>query len=211
VTVVGEVKDVRREDLATAPKAELYFPYLQQPSAFAFLALRTRDDPAAQTGAVRREIHALDAQLPAFDISTLEQRLAASIAARRFGLLLISAFAVLALALAAVGLAGVVAYGVVERTREIGVRMALGARRGHVLSLVVGNALLAVAAGIVAGIPAAMMLSRFLAGALYGIAATDPMTYLAIPVLLLAISFLAAYLPARRAAQVDPLVALRHD
>jgi putative ABC transport system permease protein len=211
VTVVGEAADVRREDLATAPKAELYLPYLQQPSPFGFLALRTRGDPAAQTAAVRREVHALDAQLPVFDISTLEQRLAASVAARRFGLLLLGTFAALALILAAVGLSGVVAYSVAERTREIGVRMALGAGRGDVLSLIVGKGLLMVAAGIVVGIPAALGLSRFLAGALYGIAANDPLTYVAIPVVLLAASYLAAYLPARRATQVDPVVVLRQE
>jgi putative ABC transport system permease protein len=211
LTVVGEAADVRRQDLATPPKAELYFPFLQRPSPFAFLALRTRGDPAAQTAAVRREVHSLDAQLPVFDISTLEQRLAESVAARRFGLLLLGAFAALALALAAVGLGGVVACAVAERTREIGVRMALGARRGNVLSLIVGEALRMVGAGILVGIPAALALSRFLASSLYGIGAADPLTYLAIPVVLLAVSLLAAYLPARRAMRVEPVVALRQE
>jgi putative ABC transport system permease protein len=211
VTVVGEAADVRREDLAAAPKSELYLPFLQQPSPFGFLALRTRGDPAAQTAAVRREVRSLDAQLPVFDISTLEQRLAESVAARRFGVLLLGAFAALALALAAVGLGGVVACAVAERTREIGVRMALGARRGNVLSLIVGEALLMVGAGILVGIPAALALSRFLASALYGIGAADPLTYVAIPVVLLAASLLAAYLPARRAMGVDPVVALRQE
>jgi len=210
-TVVGEAADVRRQDLAIAPKAELYLPFLQRPSSFAFLALRTWGDPAAQAAAVRREVHSLDAQLPVFDVSTLEQRLAQSVAARRFGLLLLGAFAALALALAAVGLGGVVACAVVERTREIGVRMALGARRGNVLSLILGEALLMVGAGILAGIPAALALSRFLASSLYGIGAADPLTYLAIPVVLLAASLLAAYLPARRAMRVEPVVALRQE
>jgi ABC-type antimicrobial peptide transport system permease subunit len=116
-----------------------------------------------------------------------------------------------ALALAAVGLGGVVACAVAERTREIGVRMALGARRGNVLSLIVGEALLMVGAGILVGIPAALALSRFLASALYGIGAADPLTYVAIPVVLLAASLLAAYLPARRAMGVDPVVALRQE
>ena len=208
ITVVGEAVDVRRKDLATAPKPELYLPFLQRPSPFAFVALRTRGDPAAQTAAVRREVHALDAELPVFDVSTLEQRLAASVAARRFGLLL-GVFATLALALAAVGLSGVVAYMVVERAREIGVRMALGAHRGDVLSLIVGKGLLMVAGGLLAGLPAALALSRFLASALFAIGPADPMTYLAIPVVLLSASFLAAYLPARRATRVDPVVVLR--
>jgi putative ABC transport system permease protein len=211
LTIVGEAADVRREDLAAAPKAELYLPYLQRPSPFGFLAVRTRGDPAAQTAAVRREVHSLDAQLPVFDVSTLEQRLTASVAARRFGLLLLGAFAALALALAAVGLGGVVACAVVERTREIGVRMALGARRGDVLSLILGEALLMVGAGILAGIPAALALSRFLAASLYGIGAADPLTYLAIPLVLLGASLLAAYLPARRAMRVEPVVALRQE
>ena len=116
-----------------------------------------------------------------------------------------------ALALAAVGLGGVVACAVAERTREIGVRMALGARCGNVLSLIVGEALLMVGAGILVGIPAALALSRFLASALYGIGAADPLTYVAIPVVLLAASLLAAYLPARRAMGVDPVVALRQE
>jgi predicted permease len=211
LTVVGEAADVRRQDLAIAPKAELYLPFLQRPSSFAFLALRTWGDPAAQAAAVRREVHSLDAQLPVFDVSTLEQRLAESVAARRFGLLLLGAFSALALALAAVGLGGVVACAVVERTREIGVRMALGARRGNVLSLILGEALLMVGAGILAGIPAALALSRFLASSLYGIGAADPLTYLAIPVVLLGVSLLAAYLPARRAMRVEPVVALRQE
>ncbi|MEA2695270.1 MAG: hypothetical protein QOJ16_4657 [Acidobacteriota bacterium] len=211
VTVVGVTADIHREDLATAPKAELYLPFLQQPSPFGFLAVRTQGDPAALTAAVRREVRALDADLPIFDVSTLTQRLAASVAARRFGLLLLGAFAALALALAAVGLSGVIAYAVSERTREIGIRMALGADRGDVLSMVVGKGLAMAAAGVVVGLPVAFGLSRFLASALYGIAPSDPVTYLMIPVILLTAALLAAYVPARRATRVDPVVALREE
>ncbi|HEV7515892.1 MAG TPA: ABC transporter permease, partial [Thermoanaerobaculia bacterium] len=211
VTVVGVATDVHREDLATAPKAELYLPFLQQPSPFGFLAVRTQGDPAALTAAVRRQVRALDADLPVFDVSTLEQRLAASVAARRFGLLLLGAFAALALALAAVGLSGVIAYAVSERTREIGIRMALGADRGDVLSLVVGKGLAMAAAGVLIGLPVAFGLSRYLASALYGIAPSDPVTYLLIPVVLLTAALFAAYVPARRATRVDPVVALRAE
>ena len=211
VTVVGVATDVRREDLATAPKAELYLPFLQQPSPFGFLAVRTQGDPAGLTAAVRREVRALDADLPLFDVSTLEQRLAASVAARRFGLLLLGAFAALALALAAVGLSGVIAYAVSERTREIGIRMALGADRGDVLSMIVGKGLAMAAVGVAIGLPVAFGLSRFLASSLYGIAPSDPVTYLMIPVVLLTAALFAAYIPARRATRVEPVVALREE
>jgi putative ABC transport system permease protein len=211
VTVVGVATDVRREDLATAPKAELYLPFLQQPSPFGFLAVRTQGDPAALTAAVRREVRTLDADLPLFDVSTLEQRLAASVAARRFGLLLLGAFAALALALAAVGLSGVIAYAVSERTREIGIRMALGADRGDVLSMIVGKGLAMAAVGVAIGLPVAFGLSRFLASSLYGIAPSDPVTYLMIPVVLLTAALFAAYIPARRATRVEPVVALREE
>jgi len=211
VTVVGVVADLHREDLATAPKAELYLPFLERPNDTGFLAVRTQGDPAALTAAVRREVRALNADLPLFDVSTLEQRLAASVASRRFGLLLLGAFAALALALAAVGLSGVIAYGVAERTREIGIRMALGADRGSVLGMVVGKGIAMAAAGVLLGLPVAFGLSRFLASALYGIAPSDPVTYLQIPVVLLSAALLAAYLPARRATKVDPVIALREE
>ncbi|HZF10010.1 MAG TPA: ABC transporter permease [Thermoanaerobaculia bacterium] len=210
-TVVGEVVDVHRQDLATAPKAELYLPFLQRPGPFGFLALRTRGDPATLTAAVRRELRALDPSLPAFDVSTLEERLAATVAARRFGLLLLGAFAALALGLAAVGLSGVIAYAVAEQTREIGIRMALGADRRNVLSMVVGKGLAMAAVGVALGLPVAFGLSRFLKSALYDIAPSDPLTYLAIPLVLLSAALLAAYVPARRATRVEPVVALRQE
>jgi putative ABC transport system permease protein len=210
-TVVGVAADIHRKDLATAPKAELYRPFVQQPDSYGFFVVRTAGDPATLTGAVRREVRSMNAEVPIFDVSTLEDRLAATVAARRFGLLLISAFAILALVLAAVGLAGVIAYAVTERTREIGIRMALGARRGDVMSMVLGRGLLMAAAGIAIGLPVAFGLSRFLESALYGIAPSDPITYLAIPLVLLTAALLAAYLPARRATRVEPVVALRQE
>ncbi|HZF07418.1 MAG TPA: ABC transporter permease [Thermoanaerobaculia bacterium] len=211
VTVVGMAADVHREGLTAAPKAELYRPFLQSPDPYGFLAVRTAGDPALLTAAARREVRSLNAELPVFDVSTLEDRLAATVAARRFGLLLLSTFAVLSLGLAALGLAGVIAYAVTERTREIGIRMALGARRGDVLSMVLSQGLVMAAAGVAVGLPVAFGLSRLLGSALYGIAPSDPITYLAIPLVLLTVALVAAYLPARRATRVDPVVALRQE
>jgi putative ABC transport system permease protein len=174
-----------------------------------FLTVRTASDPAALAAAVRREVTALERNIPIYDVATMEQRLAGSVAARRFNLVLLGLFAALALALAGVGLYGVLAYGVSERTREIGVRMALGAHRRRVLALVIRQGLTLAAVGIAIGVVLAFACSRLLRTSLFGVTTTDPVTYVAIPLLLIVVALLSSYLPARRATRVDPLVALR--
>ena len=161
--------------------------------------------------AVRREVLALDAELPVFEVKTMESAVDQSLAGRKFSLLLLGLFAAAALALAAVGVYGVMSYGVVQRTREIGIRMALGAREEDVLRLVVGDAFRMAAFGIAIGIVLAFALSRVLRGMLYGVSAFDPLAYAALTLVLAVIALLASWLPARRAARVDPGVALRAE
>jgi putative ABC transport system permease protein len=212
--VVGVVADVKQDGVDAAGLAtrrlQIYRPYLQQALPFAALAVRTREGAAPVAPALRREIAALDRQLP-LDLGTLEGRLADQLAARRFNLTLLGMFALLALALAAIGLYGVLSYAVVERTHEIGVRMALGAQRERVRRLVLGQGLALAAAGAAAGLALALAAGRLLRGSLYGVAAADPVTFAAIPLLLLAVATLAAWLPAWRATRVDPMIALRSE
>ncbi|HEV8580560.1 MAG TPA: ABC transporter permease [Thermoanaerobaculia bacterium] len=208
-TVVGVAVDVRQDGLDTEPRAQMYRPFLIDPRDAGFLAVRTAANPAALIPAVRREVMALDRNVPLYDIATMEQRLAGSVAARRFNLVLLGLFAALALALAGVGLYGVLGYAVTERTREIGVRMALGAQRRGVLGLIIRQGLTLAAAGVGFGLVASFACSRLLRTSLFGITTNDPVTYVAIPLLLMLVALLSSYLPARRATRVDPLVTLR--
>ena len=212
ITVVGVAADVKHEGPeADRQRAQMYRPFLQDPRPFGFLAVRTRNDPAALTSSIRNEVQALDRNRPVYDVATLEERLATSVADRRFNLLLLGLFALVALALAAVGLYGVLAYSVGERTHEIGIRMALGARKESVQGLILRQGVLLVAAGLAAGLLASLLLGKVLAGSLYGVPSTDPVTFTAIPVALLAVALVSSWLPARRATRVDPTVALRQD
>jgi putative ABC transport system permease protein len=210
-TVVGMVEDVRSEGLEADPRLQMYRPFFQQPRPMGYLAVKTAGDPAALVRAVRAEALALDRNVPVRDVLTMEQRLAGSVSSRRFNLVLLGLFAALALALAGVGLYGVLAYAVTERTREIGIRMALGARREGVLGLIIRQGLTLAAVGAGAGLVLSFALSRYLRSSLFGVTSNDPVTYVAIPLLLLMVALLSSYLPARRATRVDPMVALRNE
>ncbi|HEX3131609.1 MAG TPA: ABC transporter permease [Thermoanaerobaculia bacterium] len=212
VTVVGVVAPVKHEGLgSTRERAALYRPWQQEPRPFGFLALRTRNEPAALASGLRQAVRSVDRSLRVYDVSTMEERLATNVADRRFNLLLLGLLAGVALALAAIGLYGVLTYTVSERTHEIGIRMALGARRETVLSLILRQGLTLVAAGIAAGLLGSLLVGRLLAASLFGVRPTDPVTFAAIAIALLAVALLSSWLPARRATRVDPTVALRQE
>jgi putative ABC transport system permease protein len=163
------------------------------------------------TAAVRREVQAVDPNQPVFNVNMMEQVLADSLASQRLSMLLLSIFAGVALILAAVGIYGVMSYTVIQRTHEIGIRMALGARVVDVLQLILGHAMLLVLIGIMIGLVGAFAVTRVMASLLYGVSATDPLTFGGVSLLLAAIALVACLIPARRATRVDPMVALRHE
>ena len=210
-TVVGIVGDVRGSSLKSEPYAQVYGSYRQSPQRGMTVVLRTAGDPMNVAPAVRQQVAALDPQQPLYNIRTAEQVLAASIARPRFNMLLIAILAGIALVLAAIGVYGVISYSVTQRTREIGIRIALGASAGNVLKLVVGEGMILAGTGIVVGIIAAFGVTRIMASLLYGVTASDPLTFASLALLLGAIAFVACYIPARRATRVDPVVALRYE
>ena len=210
-TVVGVVGDVRHQALAEEAGSEAYWPQFQDPISSATLVVRGTGDPGGLTGPIREAVRALDPDLPLDKVATLSDVVSASLAQSRFKAVLLALFAGLALVLALVGVYGVVSYSVTQRTHELGIRMALGARREQVLRLVLRQGMTQVLIGLALGLVGAWFASRFLAGQIYGLSATDPLTFVAVPLGLAAVALVANYLPARRATRVDPLVALRQD
>jgi putative ABC transport system permease protein len=208
-TIVGVVGDTRFMGLDREAPPEWYQPYLQSPWSALSLVVRTEQDPLSLTPAIRRELHNLDQDQPFHNVRTMEELLSASMRWRRFVMGLLGLFATFALTLAAVGLYGVMSYMVAQRTQEIGIRMALGAQRNDVLRLVVRQGLTVAAIGILLGSAGAFALRRTMANFIFGVTATDPATFAGVALLLLCVSFLACFLPARRAAKVDPMEALR--
>jgi putative ABC transport system permease protein len=209
--IIGVVRDVRHAALETPARAMTYWPYPELAYSGLTLVVRTESEPLAAVNAIRREVLALDKDQPIADISTMEQLLSDSVSRARFSAMLLGVFAGVALLLAAVGIFGVMSYGVSERTHEIGLRMALGAQASDVLTLVVRQGMVLTLGGIVIGLGAAFALTRVMSSLLYGVSATDPLTFAAISVLLAAVALLACYLPARRATKVDPMIALRYE
>ena len=211
LTVIGVVGNTRHEGLSQEVKAEIYVPYLQGAENSMQLAVRTAAEPESLVSAVRGEIAAIDPDQPIYRVATLEQTLSDSVAPRRFNMLLLGIFAFIALALATVGIYGVMAFSVAQRTHEIGIRMALGAERRDVLGLIVREALRLMLAGSLLGVGGAWALTRSLTSFLYDVRPTDPLTFLVVPAGLVAVAIVASYIPARRAAKVDPMVALRYE
>jgi putative ABC transport system permease protein len=210
--IVGVVGETKPGTLEEEGGAQIYTPHAQDGSwGFMTLAIRTTADPAAMTTTLRREVLSLDKDLPIFNVKTMEDVVAASIGSRRASTLLFSVFAGVALLLAAVGIYGVMAYTVTQRTQDIGIRMALGAQAGDVLRMVVRQGMTLVLIGIGVGLAGALGLSRVIANLLFGVNAADPMTFAAISLLLGFVALLACYLPARRAARVNPVEALRAE
>ncbi len=210
-TVIGVVGDVKQRRLDSVRSAQFYYPNTQFTSYAVSLVVRTAGDPAGVTAAVQKEIRAVDKDQAAFDIATLKKVVSDSISLRTFSMVLLGAFASLALILAAVGIYGVISYSVVQRTREIGIRMALGAAQQDVLKMIVRNGLILTSIGIAIGVTAAMVLTRLMTSLLFGISPTDPVTFAGIGLLILAVAILASYVPARRASKVDPMIALRYE
>ncbi len=210
-TVIGVVGDLRHAGLDVAPAAEFYIWYQQGPPVAPFIVVRTQGDPTVLAESVRAELKALEKDMPVYDMRTMTEVRAASVAERRFILLLAIAFGLLALTLAAVGVYGVMALVVSERTQEMGIRLALGAQPAQVLRLVVGQGLALAAGGIAIGFAVSLMLTPMMAGQLYGVATSDPATLTGVPALLLAVALLACAIPARRAMRVDPVTALRYE
>ena len=211
VTVVGVVADIRHRALDDKVWSELFFPFEQYPSPWITVLVRGSGDPSALAAPIRRVALAIDPGQPLFDVELLERRVSQSLAERRERATVLGAFAALALLIALVGVYGVMSYSVVRRTHEIGVRMALGAKRSDVLRLVVGSGLRMAAFGMAIGLAGALLLTRVLRTFLYGIEPTDRTTFFLVCAILGAAVFFASYLPARRAATVDPMTALRRE
>jgi putative ABC transport system permease protein len=208
--VIGVVKDVRQNDFIAAPKMQMYMSYRQlkdlAPNA---LVVRTRVEPMSLATPLRNAVWSVDKDQPVSNIDTMENIVAGAVARQRFSTMLLGIFATLALVLAAVGIYGVMSYSVAQRTREIGIRMALGARRGDVLRMTVQQGLKLVVMGVAIGLVAAFVLTRVMTSLLFGISATDPVTFVSISLMLMSVAMFASYIPALRATKVDPMVALR--
>jgi len=209
--IVGVIGDVKHDGLALPTAAEIYVPYTQRPDSAFTVTLRTQADPLTMLGAAREQVSQLDSNLVIAHAQTLDQVLAASVADKRLRLLLLGTFALLALFLAASGLYGVMAFAVTVRTREIGIRVALGAGPRDVLWMVVREGLQLAALGAVIGLLAAFALTRFLSSLLFNVRPTDVFTYVVLTIGILLVALAASYIPARRATSVDPLVALRYE
>ncbi len=209
--IVGVVGDIKHFGLDDEPEGYLYAPQLQMPNNSVALVVRATGDPTNLTAMIRREVQALDKDQPIFDVKPMAQRIGETTTPARLGSFLFGLFALVALTLAAVGIYGVMAYSVTQRTHEIGVRMALGAQPRDVLRLVVGQGMTLVAVGIALGLAASFVLMRWLASKLFQVNPADPTTFAGVALLLAFIAFVACYVPARRATKVDPLVALRYE
>jgi putative ABC transport system permease protein len=210
-TIVGVVEDVTQYGLDKKPPMQIYLPFEQYPSSNNTLVIKAAVEPAALLAAVRQEILAVDHEQAASNIKTMDEWLSSSISLRRFFMLLLAAFAILALLLASLGIYGVMSYAVAQRTHEIGIRMALGARPLDVLRMVLAQGLRTTAIGIACGLAGAFLLTRWLETLVFGVSTTDPLTFVAVPFLLAAVAFAACLLPARRATRTDPVIALRAE
>ncbi|HEY0321330.1 MAG TPA: ABC transporter permease [Pyrinomonadaceae bacterium] len=211
VTIIGIVHDVKTEGLDVETKPQVYQTVLQASNLSLALVIRTSSDPGALSEVVRREVRAVDSDLPVFGVRTMEQVMAKTVSQRRFAMVLLGVFASIALALSATGLYGVLAYSVSQRTREIGIRMALGASPGDVLRMVIAQGLILTFAGVAVGLAGAFVVTRFLSSLLFGVSPRDPVTFACITLLLSVVALLACYVPARRATKVDPMIALRYE
>lgn len=214
--IVGVIGNVRNIALDEQPTPEVYVPFLQDPLSTTYpramtIVARTKSDPGAIAGSLRAALTSVDKSLPVYALKPMTEHLRDSLARRRFNLILLTVFSCVALALAAVGIYGVISYGVTQRTHEMGIRMALGAKPRDVLTLVLRQSMMLALAGVGIGLLASLALTRLMKGLLFSVSVTDPMTFVAIALLMTLIALLACLIPARRATKVDPLVALRYE
>jgi len=211
LNIIGIVGNVKSESLETQVVPHIYLSDFQSPSYSSVVYARTAADPGKIGDAIRREVQSVDPDVPVFAVRSMEEVVARSMAERRFALEILGFFAFIALLLACIGIYGVMAYTFSQRTHEIGIRIALGAQRQHILRLALGEGMLLVAFGLAAGLFGALLLTQFLRSMLFAVKPTDPVTFIAIAALLTAVALLACYIPAHRATRVDPLVALREE
>jgi predicted permease len=210
-TIVGVISDTKEYSAEKEPPIAVYYPAEQVIARNMYLVIRTTSDPVPMTAAIVKEIQAVDPEMPVYDVGSMDQRLYGSLARQRFSMFLLGVFALIALILAAIGVYGVMAYSVSQRTHEIGVRIALGARPDAILRLVIRQALILAALGIAIGLTGAFALTRVMSSLLFGVSATDLLTFVITPLLLGSIALMASYIPARRAAKVDPIAALQRE
>jgi putative ABC transport system permease protein len=209
--IVGVVGDIRESTLNKEPEPAIYWSHPREPYSGMALVVRASGDASRFAAAVQKEIRALDADQPVADVRTMKEVIAKSIARPRFNALLLAIFAGVALVLASVGIFGVMNYSATQRTQEIGIRMALGAKPGDILRLVVGHGMKLTLAGIVIGVIASLALTRVMANLLFGITATDLPTFIAVSAVLTIVALVANYIPARRATRLNPVIALRYE
>jgi predicted permease len=209
ITIVGVVGRIKQDALDSDPRIAFYLPHSQYTTPAMNVVVRSSVEPVALTSAIKKEIHELDSDLPIYNVRTMDARVQESLARRRFSMVMLGLFAFLALALATIGIYGVMAYMVNQGTREIGIRLALGATQSHILRLVVRQGMALALTGVGIGLTGAFLLTRLMRSLLFGVQSTDPLTFVAIAGLLTLIALAASYIPARRAARIDPMVSLR--
>jgi putative ABC transport system permease protein len=211
VQIVGIVANIPDDGLDVPASPHIYLSVFQSSGLDMTLYLRTAADPAALREAVVQAVHRVDPTLPVFGVRSAEDLISVSMARRRFALLLMGAFAVLALLLVVIGIYGLMSYAVSQHTQEFGIRMALGAQRRDIVLLALRPGLLLTLSGVLTGLAGAIVATRLMSGLLFGVSPTDPVTFFAVPLLLTFVALVACYVPARRAIRVDPTVALRYE
>jgi putative ABC transport system permease protein len=210
-TIVGVAGDVRHRELAAPPTLQMYVPQAQLTDSFLTIVVRATGDLGALAGAARPAIASVAKDIPIFEVAPLTELVARSAGPRRFVMILLEGFGAVALLMTAVGVYGVISYSVAERTREIGIRSALGASAGDIMRLIVGSGLAVVIVGVGIGSATALATTRFLEGSLYEVSATDPATFALVPLVLIVVALIAQTVPIARALRVDPTVALRQE